>query len=408
MKEDQDQHHLEMRPVGLEHLAQFNELLRYVFQVTAQDIQESGYEEGAELQRAKRPVLRQADVFGWFDKEQLISQVAIYPCEVNIHGKRLKMAGLTGVGTYPEYANGGLMHQLLQTALEKMRANQQYISYLFPYSIPYYKRKGWEIISDKIDFVLKDTQLPKEQEVPGYVHRLELDHEDVHTVYEAFAQQNHGALFRDDLAWEEYWRWENEEDRIAAVYYDANDQPQGLLFYWIAEDVFHMKEMIYCNQEARKGLWNFVTAHFSMVEKVEGQIFKNEPLAFLLEDSEIEESIRPYFMARIVDVAAFLRLYPFQTLPQTIAFHFKVEDPMAPWNNGIFGVAISEGSVKIQPGEALGEAVSCSIQTLTTMLMSYRSPSYLAKIERLTASAQTIQLLERIIPQETPYFSDYF
>lgn len=396
----------EMRPVNLEHLEQFNELLRYVFQVTNQDLQEVGYEED-DLVKAKRPVLRKADVIGWFDEDKLISQLAIYPCEVNIHGKLFKMGGLTGVGTYPEYANLGLMHQLMKAGLENMRKHKQWISYLFPYSIPYYRRKGWEIISDKMTFSFKDTQLPKTVPVSGYVERLDINHEDVINVYDTFARKNHGALIRDELAWEEYWRWENEEERIAAVYYNEDNQPTGCLFYWIAEDVFHLKEMFYLNQEARKGLWNFITAHFSMVDKIEGSTYKNEPIAFILEDSEIIETIQPYFMARIVDVAEFLREYPFETV--TVPdFHLVVEDPMLEWNRGIFGLHFDgTGNVTVH-NEPVGQAVNIDIQTLTTMLMGYRRPSYLARIERLETDTQTLRSLEQLISQGEPYFSDYF
>ncbi|HAJ54285.1 MAG TPA: GNAT family N-acetyltransferase, partial [Lactobacillus sp.] len=42
-------------------------------------------------------------------------------------------------------------------------------------------------------------------------------------------------------------------------------------------------------------------------------------------------------MARIVDVKAFLAQYPFAT-ETTEPFHFIVSDPLAPWNNGTFGV----------------------------------------------------------------------
>ncbi|MGH2140833.1 GNAT family N-acetyltransferase, partial [Enterococcus faecalis] len=74
----------------------------------------------------------------------------------------------------------------------------------------------------------------------------------------------------------------------AAVYYGANQEPLGVHLYWVADEVFHIKEMFYLNQEARNGLWNFITAHFSMVYWVKGDINKNEPLAFLLEDSQIK------------------------------------------------------------------------------------------------------------------------
>ena len=41
--------------------------------------------------------------------------------KVQIFGKTYSMGGLTGVGTYPEYTNMGLMHRLLEQALENMR-----------------------------------------------------------------------------------------------------------------------------------------------------------------------------------------------------------------------------------------------------------------------------------------------
>lgn len=398
---------LHLKKVELKHLKQFNELLRYVFQVTDSDLEEGGYEDESEIIRAKRPVLREADVYGWFtENDQLVSQLAIYPCEVNIHDKVYNMAGLTGVGTYPEYASLGLMSDLITLGLKKMRDNKQWISYLYPYSIPYYRRKGWEIMSDKISFEIKDTQLPKPASVPGYVERANIDHEDVLSVYNAFALQNHGAMIRQDLNWEEYWRWENEEERIAAIYYNAEGIPQGFCFYWIAEEVFHIKEMVYLNQEARLGLWNFVSAHFSMVDVIQGDTYKNEPIAFLFEDSEIKETIEPYFMARIVDVEEFIKEYPFTTTGKP--FHFVIEDPLAEWNNRAFSLVWDENDALTVSDEPIGNPVYLDIQTLTCLLMNYKRPSYLYRIERLKTDKETLRTLERIIPDQEAYFSDYF
>ncbi|GCF95440.1 acetyltransferase [Enterococcus florum] len=397
---------LELRRVDEQYLDQYDELLSYVFQVTEEDVESSGYEDKREMMRAKKPVLEQSKVFGWFHNDSLISQIAIYPCEVNIHGKIFQMGGVTGVGTYPEYANHGLMKDLIQLALIEMRKDKQWISYLYPYNIPYYRRKGWEIMSDKLSFKIRDTQLPKQVEVPGMVERKGVDDPDVYKVYDQFALRNHGAMIRKELNWEEYWRFENEEERTAAIYYDHHGEPMGVLFYWISEEVFHVKEMFYLNQEARNGLWNFISAHFSMVYWAQGDIYKNEPLSFLLDDSEIKETIAPYFMARIVDVEEFLKEYPFAK--QVEPFYFEVTDPVADWNNGIFGVRWSEDSELIVSNEPQGHRIKLSIQTLTCLLMNYRRALYLARIERLEADKATLQLLEETLPDMEAYFSDYF
>ncbi|MDL2306720.1 GNAT family N-acetyltransferase [Desulfovibrio sp. OttesenSCG-928-C06] len=396
---------LQLKPVGLEHLTQFNELLRYVFQVTNAELQESGYEDG-ELIRSKRPMLERADVFGWFNGDNLVSQICTYPCEQNIHGRIFKMGGITGVGTYPEYAGLGLMNDLIRTTLGRMRDSGQWISCLYPYSIPYYRRKGWEIMSDHLTFTIRDSQLPGQVEVPGFVERFAVGHPDVLSTYDRFARQSHGALIRREPEWEEYWRWENEEERSAAVYYNEAQEPSGYLLYWIADDVFHIKEMIYLNQEARHGLWNFIGAHFSMIDEVRGHIYKNEPLAFYLDDSQIVETIEPYFMARIVDVRAFLESYPFGAFFEP--FHFVVSDPLAPWNNGVFSIdGIGDGQNRIG-SNITANAVEIDIQTLTALLMNYRLASYFADLERLKAGWEAVVLLENVIPSQQPYFSDYF
>ena len=45
---------------------------------------------------------------------------------------------------------------------------------------------------------------------------------------------------------------------------------------------------------------------------------------------------------------------------------------------------------------------------MTTMLMGYKRPDYLAKIGRLQANGAVIDMLEDAIEQQVPYISDYF
>lgn len=49
---------------------------------------------------------------------------------------------------------------------------------------------------------------------------------------------------------------------MAAIYYNEKNEPDGYVIYWIANEVFHIKDMIFINEDARTGLWNFVAAHF--------------------------------------------------------------------------------------------------------------------------------------------------
>ncbi len=86
-----------------------------------------------------------------------------------------------------------------------------------------------------------------------------------------------------------------------------------------------------------------------MVEHVRGNIYKNEPLHFLLDDGDIYQTIKPYYMARIVDVAEFLKVYPFAETSAPL--HFVVTDPLAEWNNATFGLWWDEaGQLQLTDG----------------------------------------------------------
>ena len=133
-------------------------------------------------------------------------------------------------------------------------------------------------------------------------------------------------------------------------------------------------------------------------------------MAYLFEDSEITETISPYIMARIIDVKDFLTEYPYQIQPEDFKIHFRVIDQMSSWNNGDFMVSWHNGETiceQVEDNQSIN-VVELSINTLTTMLMGYKRPTYLYDHEKIQTEYYMLTWLERLIPVEKPYFSDYF
>ncbi|WP_353625975.1 sterol carrier protein domain-containing protein [Bacillus sp. JCM 19041] len=212
-------------------------------------------------------------------------------------------------------------------------------------------------------------------------------------------------MIRNQLAWDEHFKWEKDE-LTCCVYYNEVNVPTGYMYYKVENETFYVKEMIYNNEEARRGIWNFIGAHFSMVYHVKGKIFENEPLSFFLEDGEIEEKIAPYYMARIVDVKGFLASFPF-TKNANSSLIIQVSDPILEWNNGTFTINFNEQSVEEGVTEKEPDVV-IDVQTLVTLLLHYKDASDLKKIGRIQASDEVVSYLESIIPSNQPWFSDYF
>ena len=155
-------------------LDQYNALLRYTFQVTEDELTATGWKDD-EIKQSKFPVLERADVLGCFDGENLVSQFAVYPLKMNIYDAVYHVGFVTSVCTYPEYTGNGIMKRLMIQGLTQMHKEGKSFALLYPYSIPLYHHLGWEIISNKISYNIKDRQIPTKVSAPGYVRRVAWD-----------------------------------------------------------------------------------------------------------------------------------------------------------------------------------------------------------------------------------------
>jgi len=385
-------------------LDQYNNLLRYAFQVTEQDLSETGWRDD-EIKQSKFPVLERADVLGCFDGDTLVSQIAVYPLSMNIYGNTYAIGFVTSVCTYPEYSGHGIMKRLMLQSMTHMRERGQSFAMLFPYSIPLYRRFGYEIISNKISYTVKDRQIPTGAKAPGYVRRVSWQSKDFMDLHATFAAATHGCLYRNSLAWEEYWRWD-EDDTTVAVYYDPDGVPSGYMVYLIKEDIMHIKEMIFLTHEAQQGLWEFIRAHDSMIDEVRGNSYFSDPIAFELDDGDIREVIRPYIMGRIIDVEKFFRGYRCDDGAGELTLTLEIEDGELAWNNRSFGVRFRNGRCEMTDGETQYR-VKMTIATLTTFLLGYKTAQKLYRLGRIEAEPEAVARLDDVLLHEIPYISDY-
>ncbi len=394
--------HYTTRYLETDDLDQYNALLRYTFQVTEEELTATGWKDD-EIKQSKFPVLERADVLGCFDGDTLVSQFAVYPLKMNIYDEVYHVGFVTSVCTYPEYTGQGIMKKLMIQGLTRMYEEGKTFALLYPYSIPLYHHLGWEIVSNKISFNIKDRQIPTKVQAPGYVRRVAWDNTDFHELHSHFASVTHGCLFRNNLAWEEYWRWD-EDDTNVAVYYNMKDKPCGYMVYLIKNDIMHIKEMIYLNREAQKGLWEYIHAHDSMIDEVHGNTYFSEPIAFEMDDGDIKESIRPYAMGRIVDVESFLEDYPCDPDGGELCIDLEVEDTLLPWNNRTFTVRFADGHCKVVNATAEYK-LKMGIGTLSTLLLGYKTADRLYDVGAHRGQGRGRRAPgRRALPQNSVYF----
>jgi predicted acetyltransferase len=143
-----------------------------------------------------------------------------------------------------------------------------------------------------------------------------------------------------------------------------------------------VQEYVYVSEEACRGLWNFISQHDSMIEKVKIIAPGDDQLPFSLSNPKIQRENVPYFMARIVDLLSFLSKHLILLSEEKVAFH--ATDSFAEWNTGTYTVQGQE--VLFEPGAYQGKGVTGDVGTITALLLGVQKPAFLYQCGKLQAA----------------------
>ncbi|RIW27461.1 hypothetical protein D3H55_22915 [Bacillus salacetis] len=199
----------------------------------------------------------------------------------------------------------------------------------------------------------------------------------------------------------EWWKERTISSLNAAIYYDSEGKGKGYLLYVIRDQRMKVEEFVALNAEARSGLWNFICQHDSMLSEVELNLSPDDPLVFLLDNPRVSTELHPYFMARIVDVPAFLTLIQ-PAFTQEVSF--RVTDRYAPWNNGTFTITPEKVSIE---NEQRAQVVEMDVNALVPLFFGMYSSRELYEMDVLKGDTESIAALEGL-KVNRGFFYDFF
>ncbi|WP_390354612.1 GNAT family N-acetyltransferase [Virgibacillus halophilus] len=359
-----------------------------------------------ELQKKKEEASRHT-IWGWMDDNaKIAAKVHLIPLTCYLNEKPFAMGGISAVATWPEYRRQGMVKHLLHHALQYMRKNGQMISYLHPFSVPFYRKFGWELCFMERKCTIPMEGMRQNWEGRGYVRRISTDIPLLHAIYTGYAKKYNGMMTRDEKWWQQ--RILRQDFHIAAAYNDSN-QPEGYIIYHVQKDKLEIVDFAYTSMNGWKLLLQFIANHDSMAAQVELTVPENEPLSLLLEKPVLEQKIQSYFMARIVDIPAFLKEYSFAK--GSHAVQLVVADEFLPENSGSYVIEKRDTDTYVnftKEGHITAEDIHMKVQQLTQILFGFARPMELHRLGLIQGSEASVRELEWLIPERQTYFADFF
>ncbi|MGH0524568.1 GNAT family N-acetyltransferase [Bacillus cereus] len=356
------------------------------------------------LQQQLTKMKESHEIYGIMEGEDLAAKLHLIPFHIYIGKEKLKMGGVAGVATYPEYRRSGYVKELLQHSLQTMKKDGYTVSMLHPFAVSFYRKYGWELCANLLVCHMTKSDLVMKKQVNGTVKRFNKENhpEEVEKLYETFAKRFSGMLVRD----EKWWLQAVYDDLTLAIYYDENKTASGYMLYKVENSKMTVEEFVPLHNEARNGLWNFICQHDSMIKELEMTISENEPLLYTLQEPRVKAEIKPYFMSRIVDVEQFFKQYElnWNNVQQELILH--ITDSFAPWNN--VSVRFANHEITIIKEETIDKGIKLDINELSTIMFGYKRPLQLNELELISGSEEEIQAFEKIVPVREAFIYDFF
>lgn len=338
--------------------------------------------------------------WGYFSDNTLLASASHIPYQAPVRGALLPMAGVSNVGTPPEYRRQGHAEDILRSLMKVLRERGMVLTCLWPFSRRFYRRYGWGNAAEYSTYALTMPDL--RQVTRGYsgsrrFSRLSLD--DV----EAMAAVRRDYLADYDLApirpWD-WWRcrvfWDWQQWAHVYGIWDDEGVLSGYLAYVVKDHGDWQRELrvtdiAYRDLAAYRGLLSFLQTHDSQVREMKISLFASDPLFDWLSGGKIHRQAGA--MIRLLDVKSALESLAY---PETIELTMNLEvldDFVAA--GGCFKLEVAEGKARVQSTDATPEA-RMPIGAFSQLLTGCRSLDALIRTGRVDIDVSNVRILNQL------------
>jgi predicted acetyltransferase len=295
-----------------------------------------------------------------------------------------------------------------------MRDAGQYLSGLFPFSVAFYRRYGWDWVGEKRIFTVPTAEIkayPEGKHLQSYEGPEALDV--VRPVYESFARRHRGMATRMDPVpsfWDRALEHRDNRTTYVQVYRNPeNGEAEGYLTFRFPTDgdMGRVGEFFANTPSAYRGLLSVLHYYGTQVRRVWFIGPADAALPLYVMHNDLQTAVSPLFMGRIVDVAAaFAALRPEPELNGKVIL--KVTDDNADWNRQTYSVTMEQGQVTVVPVQD-EPGVTLDIQTLSQAYWGQPSLDHLRMAGRFSVTNEAqYALLARLLPSTICYLQDGF
>ena len=332
-----------------------------------------------EIQRIKNDKsLRSRHYFNRYlvfdDEGNMTSTINLVPYNAYFDKSVVKVTGVGGVASLPQYRNKGAIRECFSKAFTEMYDEGCAFSFLYGFSTAYYKKFGYAMACDLNDWKIKIHRIYP-CNTKGSYELISGDASGLKVVYDEMCKRFSMLAKRQDEDWLVYKKRDYAKDKVYTyLYRDENGVPKSFFTYKTEADgwdnTIDMGENVYFYDKegfgaildfaiSLKGNFHYLKMSFPTDAKVD---------TILLEHaySAITKNYRCNGMARCINLKAVLENAEFCGSGKAI---IKINDNMISQNDGIWAIEFKNGCLMSLDKTDEKPYAEMDIETFTSLIL---------------------------------------
>ncbi|MEX1376055.1 MAG: GNAT family N-acetyltransferase [Eubacteriales bacterium] len=328
----------------------------------------------------------------------------------------VKCGGIGDVSSYPEYRRGGNVSELMKNVLREMYENKYVISYLYPFSHPFYRKYGYELCREKRVVTIKTSDI-KYTKSAGYakqhIYKTKDDlSEDIKKIYYKHADGMNFMLDRNEYFWEKKLKEDAFTSKTKTyVLYSEENQPIAYFTYEYEKIVFpniraKIYDIAFVDRKAFDSLLMFI---YKLGPAVSEIVFACPPRLNIfntLEDAwNVKMSVEPGGMMRIINAKMAFEAMKAVELKSSLLI--KVQDNYISENNAVFRVECKSGKITAEKADGEAYDLCLPVNILAQAISGYAALDEVEHTEGVTIRAKKEEL-DKLFYKKHIHLQDFF
>lgn len=351
------------------------------------------------------------------DNENMMAFISTVPAMQNFDGNSVKMTGIGGVSTLPQYRKSGAIRACFNASLTDMHKNGYEFSYLYPFSTAYYNKFGYELCAEMMRYTINLRSIKRSEEANGEMVLVEngSNLDDVKKIYDSFSKNYNMMFVHEDIDYMDLKKANPAKDQnYTYLYKSKSGEPKGLMTFSKVKlpiDGFHFNmhcsKFYFSDMEGFEGLLNHTQAFSSYYDHI---IF-DLPTDIDITNYIPEWALFPYKrenyfhgMVRVINVKAVLQKAKYRGNGSLV---IKISDVQIPENNATFEVNFeNDRATKISVVESDYD-IALSINDFSRFITGTHDVSSFKYIKRLDVKCD-LDKVSKIFYKKPIFINDSF